>query len=120
MFAGKRIFLVEDEAVIAILLEDMLAALGATVVGVESQVATAIIRAECDDFDCAILDVNLGGQRSYGVADALRLRGIPYLFATGYGELGVDAAHRHAPILLKPYSETDVARALALLLAPGQ
>lgn len=120
MLAGKRILLVEDEALIAILLEDMVANLGATVVGIESQVDAAITRAETEAIDGAILDVNLGGQRSYGVADALRQRGIPYIFATGYGELGVDAAHRDAPVLIKPYSDADVAQALTMLLAPGR
>lgn len=120
MFAGKRILLVEDEALIAILLEDMVAALGATVVGIESQVETAIARAETEDLDGAILDVNLGGQRSYGVADVLRQRGIPYIFATGYGELGIDPVHLGAPVLAKPYSDADVAQALSSLLAPGQ
>jgi len=120
MVAGKRILLVEDEALIAILLEDMVAALGATVVGVEAQLDAAIARAETEDLDGAILDVNLGGQRSYGVADALRLRGIPYVFATGYGEFGVDQSHRDAPVLVKPYSDADVAQALETLFAPGR
>ena len=119
MFSGKRILLVEDEALIAILLEDIVAGLGATVIGTESQLDLAISRAETEVLDGAILDVNLGGKRSYAVADALRRRGVPYAFATGYGELGVDAAHRDAPVLMKPYSEEEVARALGRLLATG-
>ncbi len=119
MFSGKRVLLVEDEALIAMLLEDIVVALGATVVAVESQLDLAIGRAETETLDCAILDVNLGGRRSYSVADALQRRGIPFVFATGYGESGVDAAHRDAPVLMKPYTEDDVARVLAELLAPG-
>jgi CheY-like chemotaxis protein len=120
MFAGKRILLVEDEALIAILLEDMVTGFGATIVSTESQLDLAIARAETEALDGAILDVNLGGQRSFGVADVLRRRGIPFVFATGYGQLGVDPAHRDAPVLMKPYSEDDVARALAMMFAPGQ
>lgn len=119
MFAGKRILLVEDEALVAMLLEDMVAELGATVVGLESRVDLAVACAESEELDAAILDINLGGQRSYAVADALRLRGVPFVFATGYGEVGVDAAHRGAPVLIKPYSIDDVARALRTVLAPG-
>ena len=120
MLAGKRILLVEDEALIAILLEDIVAGLGAVVVAIESRVDAAIVRAETEELDGAVLDVNLGGQRSYGVADALRQRGIPYIFATGYGKSGVDAAHHDAPVLIKPYSEADVAQALSSLFAPGR
>jgi CheY-like chemotaxis protein len=119
MFSGKRILLVEDEALVAMLLEDMVLSLGAVVIGPESQLDIAIHIAETDVLDAAILDINLGGRRSYGVADALRLRGIPFAFATGYGEHGVDPAHRGVPVLMKPYTEDDVARALDLLLLAG-
>lgn len=117
MIAGKRILLVEDEALVAMLLEDMVADLGAIVVGPESQLDLAIARAEQAGIDAAILDINLHGQRSYGVADVLKLRGVPFAFATGYGESGVDPSHRGVPVLIKPYSSQDVARTLMQLLA---
>jgi CheY-like chemotaxis protein len=117
MLSGKRILLVEDEALVAMLLEDMVIDLGAIVIGPESQLETAINSAETADLDAAILDINLGGRRSYGVADALRQRGVPFAFATGYGEQGVDQAHRGVPVLIKPYSEGEVARVLTTLLA---
>jgi CheY-like chemotaxis protein len=117
MLTGKRILLVEDEALVAMLLEDMVLALGATVVGPESRVDQAIASAETADLDAAILDINLGGQRSYAVADALRRRGVPFAFATGYGAVGVDVAHRDVPVLVKPYTEDDVARTVNTLLA---
>lgn len=119
MLSGKRILLVEDEALVAMLLEDMVLELGAVVVGPESRLETAIYSAETADLDAAILDINLGGRRSYGVADALRLRGVPFAFATGYGESGVDPAHRGVPVLIKPYSDDDVARVLTRLLTAG-
>lgn len=117
MLTGKRILLVEDEALVAMLLEDMVLDLGATVIGPESQLDLAIACAETETLDAAILDINLGGKRSYGIADALRLRGIPFAFATGYGALGVDPLHRGVPVLIKPYSGQDVARVLQELLA---
>lgn len=117
MLTGKRILLVEDEALVAMLLEDMVLDLGATVIGPESQLDLAILCAETEAIDAAILDINLGGKRSYGVADVLRLRGIPYAFATGYGVLGVDSTHRGVPVLMKPYSDHDVARVVQELLA---
>jgi CheY-like chemotaxis protein len=117
MLNGKRILLVEDEALVAMLLEDIVLELGGVVVGPEAQLDLAIVSAQSDCIDAAILDINLQGRRSYGVADALRLRGVPFAFATGYGEAGVDAAHRGVPVLLKPYTGEDVARALQQLLA---
>jgi CheY-like chemotaxis protein len=116
MFVGKRILLVEDEALVAMLLEDIVTDLGAIVVGPEAQLDLAIVSAETATLDAAILDINLHGRRSYGVADALRLRGVPFAFATGYGEAGVDPAHRGVPVLSKPYTGQDVARALRMLL----
>lgn len=117
MLDGKRILLVEDEALVAMLLEDIIIELGGVVVGPEAQLALAIASAETSAIDAAILDINLHGHRSYGVADVLRLRGVPFAFATGYGESGVDPAHRGAPVLIKPYTGHDVARALQQLLA---
>lgn len=116
MLTGKRILLVEDEALVAMLLEDIITDLGAIVVGPEAQLDLAIARAETATLDAAILDINLHGHRSYGVADALRLRGVPFAFATGYGAAGVDPAHRGVPVLMKPYTSDDVARVLRQLL----
>lgn len=117
MFTGKRILLVEDEALVAMLLEDLVADLGAVVIGPEGQLDLAIALAETETLDAAILDINLGGKRSYGVADALRQRSIPFAFATGYGASGVDDSHRDVPVLMKPYSAQDVSRTLAELLS---
>jgi CheY-like chemotaxis protein len=116
MISGKRILLVEDEALVAMLLEDIVTGLGGIVVGPEAQLECAITSAESAEIDAAILDINLHGHRSYGVADALRLRGVPFAFATGYGESGVDPAHRGVPVLIKPYTGQDVERALTRLL----
>lgn len=114
---GKRILIVEDEALVAMLLEDMVLALGMAVLGPESQFERALARAETDRFDAAILDINLNGHPSYAVADVLRNRSIPFAFATGYGDSGVTGGYSDVPVLIKPYSAADVERTLRALLS---
>lgn len=118
MLGGKRILLVEDEALVAMLLEDMIGDLGGEVVGPESQLDLAMAAARSEVLDAAILDINLGGKRSHAVADILRERGVPFAFASGYGAQGVDALHRAVPMLMKPFTMDEVARTLTALLAP--
>jgi CheY-like chemotaxis protein len=115
---GRSILIVEDEMLLAMLLEGMLDDLGHTVIKA-ARVATAVRMASEAVIDCAILDVNLSGENSYPVADALRKRGIPFVFATGYGGDGVQADYRDAPILTKPYRVHDLERALAQALTPA-
>jgi CheY-like chemotaxis protein len=114
--AGKRILLVEDEAVIAFAVEDMLDELGCQVVGPAFRLDEAVELAGSAAMDAAILDVNLNDQRSFAVADELDRRGVPFLFATGYAEGGVQWDGREVEVLPKPYKKDDVAAALARLL----
>src|SRR5271165_2043073 len=81
----SRVLLVEDEAMIAMLIEDMLADLGCDVVATAGQLGEAVSLARSGSFDLAFLDLNLRGVPSYPVAQALRERGIPFAFVTGYG-----------------------------------
>jgi CheY-like chemotaxis protein len=114
----SRVLVVEDEAIVAMLLEDMLADLGhEAVVATKIDQATAMARKEQVDF--AILDVNLDGQQSYSVADILRTRGIPFVFATGYGHAGLGPEWRHVPALQKPFQLTELERAIREMLAHG-
>lgn len=110
-----RILVVEDEAIVAMALEDMLLSLGYQVVGPAARLADALALAEASEMDGAILDVNLDGQLSHEVADRLRARGVPVLFATGYGH-GLSASHADTPVLTKPYRIDDLERALEQLL----
>ena len=103
---------VEDEALVAMLLEDMLGDLGAEVVAVVGTVSEAVSLARGDGLDVAILDLNLGADSSAPVAEALAAAGTPFVFATGYGEAGVPKAFRDRPALQKPYGMNDVARLL--------
>jgi CheY-like chemotaxis protein len=115
---GRRVLVVEDEAMVAMLVEDMLTELGHSVVGPAMRLDRALPLAREAEFDFAILDVNLGGQLSYPVAEVLRARGIPFIFATGYGRNGVEDAYRDTITLMKPFERSDVQRAFARTLAP--
>jgi CheY-like chemotaxis protein len=117
---GLRILLVEDEAMIAMLFEDMLIDSGATVIGPASGVRAALEAIAAEPIDGALLDVNLGGEQSFAVADALAERGVPFVFVTGYGEAGVRDRYPHAPTLQKPFVNSDLQRALGQLAASAR
>lgn len=113
--SGLRILLVEDEAMIAMLVEDMLTDSGATVVGPAGGVKAALDAISAHEIDGALLDVNLGGEQSFDVADALAERSIPFIFVTGYGGQGVRERYPDAPTLQKPFVTSDLERALTTL-----
>ena len=100
---GKRILVVEDELMIRMLLEDMLGELGYTIAAEAGRMGEALQAANNADFDIAILDVNLNGEPISPVADALAARGMPFVFATGYGEQGLPETYRDRPTLKKPF-----------------
>lgn len=114
-----RVLIVEDEALVAMLLEDMLQDLGCTLAGSASTVEQAVEAAQ-GDLDVAILDMNLAGRPSLPVAEALAGRGKPFIFATGYGEGGVPEEWRGRPTLQKPFSMRDVETALAIAVAAAK
>jgi CheY-like chemotaxis protein len=110
----SRILVVEDEPLVAMLLEDMLLDLGYEVVGPALRLEKAIEMAETLAFDAAILDVNLGDSRSYCIAKRLGARGIPYAFATGYGSSGLE--EDAAPVVHKPYQQWEIETVLRRLI----
>jgi CheY-like chemotaxis protein len=114
---GLRVLVVEDEMMVSMLIEDMLSELGCHVVGPASRLDDALALARDAEMDCAVLDVNLGGQPIFPLADLLRQRGLPFAFATGYGDAGVRDVDRGAPVLQKPFREGDLARVLSELRA---
>lgn len=117
-FAGRRVLLVEDEAMIAMLLEDMLTDLGCHVLGPAYGIGQALeLASEHETIDVAILDVNLGGTPVFEVADVLRARRVPLVFSTGYGEGGLRKVDQGAPVLGKPFRIDDLATALGKALA---
>ena len=112
----KRVLVVEDEPVIAMTIEDMLVDLGYEVVGPASSLDQAQALAETERLDAAVLDININGGRSYIVADELRRRRIPFVYATGYGEEGIENGGGGIPILQKPYRQDQVETVLCRLL----
>ncbi len=100
----KRIMLVEDEALVGMMMRDMLVDLGYFVVGPFCSVAEAHNASQTHQFDCAILDLNIGGDMAYPIARMLEARGVPFIFATGYGPESMDRRYAHVPILQKPIS----------------
>ena len=107
-----RVLVVEDEMLVAMNIEDMLLELGHEVAGIASRVEPALSLAVEGNFDVALLDVNLAGEPSFPVAAVLRQRGIPFLFATGYGIKGIVEEFRSEVVLQKPFREAELARAV--------
>lgn len=97
---------------VSMLLEDMLADFGCDVVGPAASIAEAMLLATDARIDVAVLDMNLGGQPVFPIADALKARGVPYIFASGYGQNGLSDDHQGAPLLQKPFRQADLERAL--------
>jgi CheY-like chemotaxis protein len=116
---GRRILVVEDEMLVAWLLQDMLTDLGCVVIGPAASVGAALALIEVQGLDAAVLDVNLGGQMSYPVADALLARGVPFVFSTGYASNRLQEGYRTYSALQKPYHMTELSDALAGLMAPA-
>jgi len=106
--ARSRVLLVEDEALIAMLMEDMLVDYSCEVTAAISRVDEAIVAARSQSFDLAFIDVNLNGVSAYPVADVLRERGIPFAFVTGYGAAGGDKTYADVPVLQKPFRGHDL------------
>ena len=110
--ASKRVLVVEDESMIRMLLDGMLNDLGHTVAAEAGRIDEAVALAKDADFDIAILDVNLNGQPITPVVEVLVGRGLPFVFATGYGQRGVPEPYRQNPTLQKPFQMEALARAL--------
>jgi DNA-binding response OmpR family regulator len=116
---GHRVLIVEDDMMIAMMIEDMLRDLGCLVTGPVNTLAGALDLARGGDaFDAAILDVNLRGEPVFPVADALRARGVPVIFSTGYGETALREADMGCAVLTKPFHASELIAALAAALAP--
>jgi CheY-like chemotaxis protein len=100
---GLRVLIVEDEALIASLVEDFLIDLGCEVIGPAMHMEEAVQLAREAAIDGATLDVNIVGEKVYPVADILTERGVPFVFMTGYGAAGLRASDSGRPVLQKPY-----------------
>ena len=116
MTPPQRILIVEDEPLIAMMIEDFLDMLGKDHAGTAESVATALEIVEAGGVDAAILDVNLtGGEQSWPIAEALAAADIPFILATGGSGDMVAEAYRDRPVLAKPFTMDAVEKALATL-----
>ena len=113
VLSGRRVLIVEDESLVAMLLETILSDMGCTVIGPESNVGDGlrVVTGETD-LDAALLDVNVAGQEVFPIAEALKARGVPFVFSTGYGEGGLPDEWRGSPTIQKPFTEAAVRDAL--------
>jgi CheY-like chemotaxis protein len=114
---GLRVLVVEDEAAISLLLEDMLLDFGCEVIGPAARLAAALDTLAREKVDLAILDVNVAGEPIYPVAEALAERSIPFVFSTGYGSAGIRDAYRNRPVLQKPFAQNDLKQKLLMARA---
>jgi DNA-binding response OmpR family regulator len=115
---GVRVLVVEDEFLVAAVIQDMLQAAGCVVSGPIPRVAEALDAVDHESFDAAILDINLGGIRIDPVADALDRRNVPFLFVTGYTTGALPAAYAERPRVCKPFKMADLLGALSRLVIP--
>ena len=116
---GKRVLVVEDEILVSMLVEDELRHAGATVLGPAACVADAMRLVEAAAADggisAAVLDINLDGKHVASVADRLAALGVPFLFATGYGETCDTRGHETAPVVSKPFAPERLVAAVEAL-----
>jgi CheY-like chemotaxis protein len=110
-----RALLVEDEPLVALMIEDMLDDLGVEVARSVTTLADAMAAVETE-IDFALLDINLKGERSFPAAEALRKRGKPFLFVTGYGTLGTHGTDFDVTVLQKPFTIADLRAALTRII----
>jgi CheY-like chemotaxis protein len=107
-----RVLIVEDEALVALMIEDLVSDFGCEIAGSFARVSDALAVAESLACDVAILDVNVAGEEVYPLAERLRRRGIPIVFSTGYGGTGLRRDFQGAPVIAKPFDEVRLRRAL--------
>ena len=101
--SGGSVFLVEDEVMIRMMVADMLEELGYKVAAEAGDIVEAMRLAQSTEFDFAILDVNVNGKVISPVADVIKAKGRPFIFATGYGSSGLPEEYRDRPSLQKPF-----------------
>lgn len=117
VLSGRRVLIVEDESLVAMLLETVLGDMGCVVVGPVSNIGDGLhaVAGEAA-LDAALLDVNVAGQEVFPIAEALQARGVPFVFSTGYGESGLPEHWRGHPTVQKPFTDAAIRDALMTAL----
>ncbi|KJS15561.1 MAG: chemotaxis protein CheY [Hoeflea sp. BRH_c9] len=118
--SGRRILVVEDEMLVLMDIEDMLADLGCEQVATAATVEKALALIDAQSFDAAMLDMNLNGVATVAVADALAARGVPFVLATGYTTHDLAERLKSRPLLQKPFRQEDLAQTMTILLSEAQ
>jgi two-component SAPR family response regulator len=116
---GVRVLVVEDDFLVSLLFEDMLAAAGCVVLGPIPRLADALDAAAKEHCDVAVLDVNLAGEWVYPVATVLSERNVPVIFVTGYGYDSIPREYAGQPRIAKPFSAQQLSRAISRVIRPG-
>src|SRR4051794_14101208 len=114
---GRRLLVVEDEPMVAMLLEDLLMQAGCIVVGPAATIAEALALLRDQAIDGALLDVNLGSELIYPLADVLRASGTPFVFVTGYAASGLAAGYEDVAVIRKPFDPSAFPRNVAAALS---
>jgi CheY-like chemotaxis protein len=115
--SNRKVLVVEDEMMIAMLIEDMLDEFGCRLVGPATSVPRALELIGNEHVEVAVLDLNLDGKDTYAIADALQRKNLPFVFATGYGSTALRKEYGNRPVLQKPFQAKDLEIALAEALA---
>lgn len=110
---ARKVLVVEDEALVAMLVEDALLDAGFSVIGPAATVDEAMALLAQERPDAVVLDLNLAGETSTPVADVLAQRGVPFVVATGYGAEGLPPGHAKVPVLAKPYDPDELTGTLS-------
>jgi DNA-binding response OmpR family regulator len=118
--AGLRVFVVEDEMLVSLIIEELLADEECIVVGPFDQVSAALEAAQTEPIDLAVLDVNVNGIKVYPVAETLEKRKIPFLFLTGYGESAIPVDHPDWIACQKPFRTEKLINMLTQCVKPGR
>jgi CheY-like chemotaxis protein len=116
--AGLRVLVVEDEMMVAMLIEDFLEEFGCTIVGPVASIAEAMRLAATEAIDGAMLDINIDGQSIYPVAEELAQRDIPFIFVSGYSTEQFRSEYKNHPRLSKPFRRLHLRRILTETFAP--
>lgn len=117
LLAGRRLLVVEDEMLVLMMIEGMLSDLGCESVATAATVDRALALIDEHVFDAAMLDMNLNGDKSHAIADALAARDVPFVFSTGYSGRDMREGYRDRPVLKKPFRDEELAKMLTHLLS---
>jgi CheY-like chemotaxis protein len=113
---ARQVLIVEDEPLLALLLEEMLTEQGYRIVATASRFDDAMEKARSMSFDVAILDMNLGGTTTFPIAEVLLTKGKRFVFATGYGAPSIPPSLKQIPVIQKPFQENQLIEAIASAL----